>query len=507
MRWKLLLLFFCLSALTSALALHAFSNGLVRIGLKKRPLDPTSLNAMKLVNKVSKYAGGLWDIHHNLHDFNEDIVSLKNYLNAQYYGEIGIGSPPQNFTVIFDTGSSNLWVPSSKCYFSIACYFHSKYKSTHSSTYTKIGNSCSIHYGSGSISGFFSQDNVQIGDLIVKDQVFIEATREQMLPFLLAKFDGILGLGFQEISVGNVVPVWYNMVEQGLVNDAVFSFWLNRDPQAVEGGEIVFGGVDPNHFKGKHTYIPITKKGYWQFEMGDIFIGSYSTGFCEAGCAAIVDSGTSLLAGPPTVVTEINHAIGAEGVMSMECKAVVSEYGDLIWELLTAGIQPDKVCTQIGLCFFNGTQHVSSDIKIVVEKQNEGSSSGDSVLCTTCEMAVVWIRNQLRLKQTKEVVFRYANELCEKMPSPAGESIIDCDSLVGLPDVSFFIGDKLFTLTPEQYILKTVKGDITVCISGFITLDFQSAQGPLWILGDVFMGVYHTVFDFSNLQVGFAEAT
>ncbi|CAI9781546.1 unnamed protein product [Fraxinus pennsylvanica] len=90
----------------------------------------------------------------------------------------------------------------------------------------------------------------------------------------------------------------YNMVDQGLVDEPVFSFWLNRDTEAEEGGEIVFGGVDPKHYKGDHKYVPVPQKGYWQFEMGDFLIGNVSTGFCKGACATIIDSGTSSLAGP-----------------------------------------------------------------------------------------------------------------------------------------------------------------------------------------------------------------
>lgn len=55
------------------------------------------------------------------------------------------------------------------------------------------------------------------------------------------------------------------MLDQKLVKEPVFSFWLNRDASDGEnGGELVFGGVDPNHFKGEHTYTPVTRKGYWQ---------------------------------------------------------------------------------------------------------------------------------------------------------------------------------------------------------------------------------------------------
>ncbi|XP_059440646.1 aspartic proteinase-like [Corylus avellana] len=499
---KYLCVAFFLWALTCSL-LPASSDGLVRIGLKKRRLDLHRINAARVARAEGKSGEGVIGMHRS----SEDIVPLKNYLDAQYFGEIGIGTPPQTFTVIFDTGSSNLWVPSSKCYFSIACYFHSRYRSSQSSTYTKNGKSCEINYGSGSISGFFSQDNVEVGDFVVKDQVFIEATREGSLAFVLAQFDGILGLGFQEISVGNAVPVWYNMVQQGLVKEEVFSFWLNRDLDAEEGGEIIFGGVDPMHFKGNHTYIPVTKKGYWQFEMGDFLVGNHSTGACKGGCAAIVDSGTSLLAGPTSVVTEINHAIGAEGIVSAQCKEVVTQYGDLIWDLLISGVRPNKICSQLGLCLSNEPQYASSGIETVVEKENRKvSSPGDDLSCTFCEMAVIWIQNQLREKGTKDKVLKYVDELCESLPSPSGESVIDCDSIFIMPNITLTIGNKPFTLTPEQYILRTGDGLATVCISGFMAIDIPSPQGPLWILGDVFMGAYHTVFDFGNLRLGFAEA-
>lgn len=55
-----------------------------------------------------------------------------------------------------------------------------------------------------------------------------------------------------------------NMLNQHLLAQPVFSFWLNRNTDGEEGGEIVFGGVDSDHYKGEHTYVPVTRKGYWQ---------------------------------------------------------------------------------------------------------------------------------------------------------------------------------------------------------------------------------------------------
>ncbi|KAG6695327.1 hypothetical protein I3842_09G093000 [Carya illinoinensis] len=500
-----------ISTMLFSLVTSASNNGFVRIGLKKMKLDKNNRLASRLESKEAeslRASTRKYHIPNNLGDSEDtDIVVLKNYLDAQYYGEIGIGTPPQNFTVIFDTGSSNLWVPSSKCYLSVPCFFHAKYKSSYSSTYKKNGTSAAIQYGSGAISGFFSYDEVKVGDRVVKDQEFIEATREPSITFLVAKFDGILGLGFQEISVGNSVPLWYNMVEQGLVQEQVFSFWLNRKAEDEEGGEIVFGGVDPNHYKGEHTYVPVTRKGYWQFDMGDVLISDKPTGYCAGGCSAIADSGTSLLAGPTTVITMINQAIGASGVVSQQCKTVVEQYGQSIIDLLVAEVNPMKICSRIGLCTFDGSHGVSMGIESVVDQSSGKVSHGiHDAMCPACEMAVVWMQNQIKQNQTQDHILDYVNELCNRMPSPMGESAVDCGRVSSMPSVSFTIGRKIFKLSPQEYILKVGEGSAAECISGFTALDVPPPRGPLWILGDVFMGRYHTVFDYGKLRVGFAEA-
>ncbi|CAL4955559.1 unnamed protein product [Urochloa decumbens] len=430
-----------------------------------------------------------------------ELVPLKNFLNAQYFGQIGVGCPPQNFTVVFDTGSANLWVPSAKCFFSLACHFHPKYESSVSSTYKPNGTPASIHYGTGAVAGFYSEDQVTVGNLVVQNQEFIEATHEPGFTFLFAKFDGILGLAFQEISVEGSVPVWYNMVNQRLVPEPVFSFWLNRNPIEGEGGEIVFGGVDPQHYKGDITYTRVTRKGYWQFEMGDFLIGEESTGICVDGCAAIADSGTSLIAGPLVAIAQIHERIGAAGVVNHECKQVVAGYGQQMLELLKAQTPPAQVCSKIGLCTFDGKHGVSAGIE-----SEAGSVDGMSdAICKACEMVVFWMQSELNPNKTKEGTLEYVDRLCENMPDPVG-SYVDCRHVHSLQPVAFSIGGRAFELRPDQYILKVGEGFMAHCISGFTALDIPPPIGPLWILGDVFMGAYYTIFDYGKMRIGFADS-
>lgn len=213
------------------------------------------------------------------------------------FSEISLGTP-QSFKVVLDTGSSNLWVPSSECN-SIACYLHSKYDSSSSSTYKKNGSEFEIQYGSGSLSGFVSQDTLQIGDLKVKKQDFAEATNEPGLAFAFGRFDGILGLGYDTISVNKMVPPFYNMLSQDLLDEPVFAFYLGDTNKEGDSSEATFGGLDKSHYTGELTKIPLRRKAYWEVEFNAITFGDNTADLDNTGI--ILDTGTSLIALPSTL--------------------------------------------------------------------------------------------------------------------------------------------------------------------------------------------------------------
>jgi saccharopepsin len=256
----------------------------------------------------------------SVHADGDHPVPVSNFLNAQYFSDISIGTPPQQFKVVLDTGSSNLWVPSSECN-SIACYLHSKYDHSSSSTYKKNGSSFEIRYGSGELSGFVSQDALHIGDLKVENQDFAEATSEPGLAFAFGRFDGIMGLGYNTISVNGIVPPFYNMLDQGLLDEPVFSFYLSDTNDKSSESEAMFGGVNKDHYTGKLTKIPLRRKAYWEVDLDAITFGDDTAEMDDTG--VILDTGTSLIALPSTMAELLNKEIGAKksynGQYTVEC--------------------------------------------------------------------------------------------------------------------------------------------------------------------------------------------
>merc|ERR1712178_99586 len=227
-------------------------------------------------------------------DHNEP---LYNYLDAQYYGPIEIGTPPQNFTVIFDTGSSNLWVPSVACLDSdrgsLPCRTHNTYNASESTTYEADGTKFFLRYGTGQLRGFNSIDTVGFGGVDVSQCTFGEATQEPGITFVAAKFDGIFGLAYQTIAVNDVTPPFQLGFEQGLFDNNLFSFWLNRDPNDPVGGVIDFGGMDQDYYvPGTLNWHPVEYQAYWQIKMEGVRVNPSAANsgvtVCQNGCGAAI---------------------------------------------------------------------------------------------------------------------------------------------------------------------------------------------------------------------------
>ena len=161
------------------------------------------------------------------------------------------------------------------------------------------GTEFEIRYGSGSLSGFVSQDVLRIGDLAVEHQDFAEATSEPGLAFAFGKFDGILGLGYDTISVDKIRPPFYNMLDEKLLDEPVFAFYLSDSNDEGAESEVVFGGVDKSHYTGEMVKIPLRRKAYWEVQLDAIAFGDAKAELDNTG--VILDTGTSLIALPSTL--------------------------------------------------------------------------------------------------------------------------------------------------------------------------------------------------------------
>ena len=157
-------------------------------------------------------------------------------LNAQYYGVIEIGIPPHKFKVMFDTGSSNLWIPSVECT-SIACFLHARYNSA---TYVEDavnGTEFQATYASSSVKGILSKDAISVGGTKLTGVTFGETLKEPGLVFAFREFDGILGLGLPSNAVAGVKPIFNEMINQKAITKPVFAFYLQKDGNQKNGGE------------------------------------------------------------------------------------------------------------------------------------------------------------------------------------------------------------------------------------------------------------------------------
>ncbi|KAI0701863.1 acid protease [Cytidiella melzeri] len=245
-------------------------------------------------------------------------------------GTISIGTPAQKFVVDFDTGSSDLWVPSSTCTASVCTSKH-QYSAKLSNTSKHKNGTFSIRYGGGdSVSGPIYSETVAVSGISVTGQAFSPVTTlASNLPV-----DGIFGLGYPSISQLKQNP-WVNSAKsQGVLDSAVFGFKL-----ATNGSELFLGGTNEALYSGDIEYHSIdTSNGFWQATGGSVVVDGKTV---VSGLETIIDSGTTLIYGPPASVAKLYAAIpdaklfdSTNGFYSFPCASIPSvgfSWGGKTW--------------------------------------------------------------------------------------------------------------------------------------------------------------------------------
>ncbi|XP_028843437.1 cathepsin D-like isoform X2 [Denticeps clupeoides] len=327
-------------------------------------------------------------------------VQLKNVKNAEYFGVISIGTPPQEFRVQFNTGTADTRIQSIMCLNVFpGCQNHRSYSSWLSKTYTKNGTPFSIDLVFIEEKGFISQDVLNVAGISIPDQLFVEVVKKQGPIYDLVGFDGVLGLAYPEKSLSSVTSVFDNIMASKQLPSNIFSFFLNGNRLSPLGGELMLGGTNPDYYDGDLHYVSVTKKGYWQILVDRIQTDDGYT-MCSEGCQAAVLTGTATINGPSKDIAAIHRIIGA-------------------------------------------------------------------------------------------------------FPLDGQKHSVDCRSVPRLPEITFYLGGKEFTLAGKDYILMERMEKGLVCLSTFMALDVTPGYSE-WALGVPFIRRFYTVFDRDNDRVGFA---
>ncbi|ETN77167.1 eukaryotic aspartyl protease [Necator americanus] len=330
---------------------------------------------------------------------------FRDYLDELYVADVQVGTPGQNFTLVLDTGSSNLWVIDEKCN-TDACdgdpqsgFKKHKFDTNASSTFQKEERTFSITYGTGYCSGYLARDTVSFAGLKIQNQEFGVATVVADF-FAYQPLDGILGLGWPDLAVDEVTPPMQEVLPQ--LDKPIFTVWLERKVKVSKGesgGLITYGDFDKDNCDSEVTYVTLSSLTYWQFPMDGFKIGNYSRKRKEQ---AISDTGTSWIGVPISVLSAVVRQVKAE------------------------------------LDVMNGLYKVP----------------------------------------------------CSKMNS--------------LPDLTFTINGKEYTVPSVEYVTDVELGG-GQCAITFFYLE-GNGFGPSWILGDTWIRTFCNVHDIGNKRIGFAKA-
>lgn len=344
------------------------------------------------------------------------ILQLADLYGAEYVGELAVGmfegSPQARLRVIYDTGSTDLWVLSDLCD-KPPCTNEGRHTYNHRMSETfrapEQPMQLATAYGSGEIHGMAGFDDVRIGPIEVREQAIGLIAEESGNAFESLPFDGVVGLGFPKLSnvrgLGDE-PLLENLVRSENLPLPWFAFYLHKDP--TEGGAVLWGGVDDRLYEGPLRWFPVVEEAYWTLDFMSFQIGDYSFDFTETTkTVQDFDGHVTVLRTPP------------------------------MW-------QKPQLIVDSGTTFFTAPGYLFSAIS-----------------------------------------------------SDSGFGVQQCSQLKDLPALVLGVRDDTgekqeITIPASEYMVKTRKDDL--CMPGVIRMDVPEDEQPMFLVGEVFMRHYFTVF-------------
>ncbi|KAG1728175.1 aspartic peptidase domain-containing protein [Suillus paluster] len=278
-------------------------------------------------------------------------------VDTGYYGTIAIGTPPVSYDVILDTGSSDLWLTSSTC--ESGCGTSLTYDPAKSSTFQNLSTALEIQYGSGAVAGYVAEETVQMAGFSVEKQGF-GVVNVLSSAFTQNPVSGIMGLAWAPLASTKQTPFWQTLASGGSWDSALFGVQLTRygnasgATQNEPGGVIDMGYTNSSLYTGSIEYYDLVgTPQFWEINMNTLTVQGKSIDIAGMS-TAIIDTGTTNIAGPSTAIASIYAQIpgsqlgtgSLEGYYTYPCSTTVNvefNFGGNTWSMSPADFTHTQV--------------------------------------------------------------------------------------------------------------------------------------------------------------------
>eukprot|EP00933_Yihiella_yeosuensis_P061194 TRINITY_DN64000_c0_g1_i1.p1 TRINITY_DN64000_c0_g1~~TRINITY_DN64000_c0_g1_i1.p1 ORF type:complete len:573 (+),score=120.78 TRINITY_DN64000_c0_g1_i1:39-1757(+) len=351
---------------------------------------------------------------------------------TSYSGVLSVGSPAQDFRVVFDTGSAHVVLPAAECK-SEACLVpgRRRFDQAHSTSSHPInadgstvadgelGEQVNIGFGTGQITGEFAKDKVCFGKRQTADELsatkngeanaaalakvgeggsvdysplcvemsLVVAVEMSSQPFKTFQFDGILGLSLDGLSLNKNFSAFDMLVQSGMAAQPVFSVFLTEGEDG-EASEVAMGGIDARRHLEPLTWskVPMHEMGYWQVRIKAVRINGEELDVCKDGtCRGVVDTGTSHLGVPSMAHKDFAARLTTDAGDVTDCRLVKAPIIEIELDEKNITLHPFNYMRRLPLrdgvtvSSSKGVDGTSSEPIVLMQGQDQTSQSGQAL--------------------------------------------------------------------------------------------------------------------------------